>query len=137
MSSIACTATATMAQNTNTNLIQSEKMEDPPHEKMEGGMMRVIEFLPESVRKYLVSAIGETIGTASFLFVALSGLQVANLAKATQAKSGGIDENSPNAPDASTLMYIALVFGFSLALNAWIFFRVCDWRATNQTVMNT
>lgn len=102
---------------------QPEKM-DKPKDMVEQGMMRAIRILPEKARKYLVAAIGELIGTGSFLFVAFSGLQVAQMAREAQLLRGGYDVNAPDAPDAASLMFVALVFGFSLALNAWVFFRV-------------
>lgn len=55
---------------------------------------------------------GELVGTFLFLFFAYGGTEVANRrAPATGA-------------DASTLLYISLAFGFSLAVNAWVFFRI-------------
>lgn len=60
-------------------------------------------------------AIGEFLGTFLFLFFAFAGAQVANEA------SAAIGEEKPS---AGTLLYIALAFGFSLAVNAWVFFRI-------------
>jgi aquaporin related protein len=62
---------------------------------------------------------GEYAGTTLFLLFAFAGTQVALL---------GTPASQPNvvgAPsDPSQLMYIALSFGFSLAVNAWVFFRI-------------
>ena len=55
--------------------------------------------------------VGEFIGTFFFLFFALSGTQVANTTR------HGHD-------DLSRLQYISLSFGFSLAVNAWVWYRV-------------
>ncbi|KAK3068301.1 Aquaporin-1 [Teratosphaeriaceae sp. CCFEE 6253] len=75
--------------------------------------------LPESVRNHLVAMIGEYVGTVLFLFLALGGTQVANnihtSSGLTQAEVGS---------NPQQLQYIALSFGFSLAVNAWVFFRI-------------
>jgi aquaporin rerated protein, other eukaryote len=66
----------------------------------------------------VVTVIGEFTGTVLFLLFAYMGTQTAYL-------------NSPPPPnrlgahaDATTLVYIALSFGFSLAVSSWIFFRI-------------
>jgi aquaporin related protein len=60
-------------------------------------------------------------GTFLFLFMAFATTQVAN---ASSSGSGGQDNGITQVPNASALTYIALGFGFSLAVNAWVFFRV-------------
>jgi aquaporin related protein len=62
----------------------------------------------------LVSMLGEFVGTYLFLFFAFAGTQVAN------TPAGKAD--AP--PNPATLLYISLAFGFSLAVNVWIFFRI-------------
>ncbi|QIX01521.1 hypothetical protein AMS68_007038 [Peltaster fructicola] len=81
----------------------------------------VVGYLPNRVRNHFVAMVGEFVGTFMFLFFAFSGTSVANA-----ASSGGGGENGSlsNLPNASSLMYISLAFGFSLAVNAWIFFRI-------------
>ncbi|KAL9120401.1 MAG: hypothetical protein Q9187_003044 [Circinaria calcarea] len=59
---------------------------------------------------------GEFVGTFMFLFFAFSGTQVAN------TKSPGA--TVIDAPDLVQLLYISLCFGFSLAVNAWVMFRI-------------
>ncbi|MCJ1468793.1 hypothetical protein MMC07_007423 [Pseudocyphellaria aurata] len=54
---------------------------------------------------------GEFVGTIMFLFFAFGGTQIANT----------ID---PNTPNLGQLTYISLSFGFSLAVTAWVFYRV-------------
>lgn len=70
-------------------------------------------------RNHFVATSAEYVGTTLFLFFAFSGTQVALLAT---------PRSSPNVvgavSDPSQLMYIALSFGFSLAVNAWAFFRI-------------
>jgi aquaporin related protein len=71
-------------------------------------------WLPNRVRHLIVSMLGEFVGTFLFLFFAFAGTQVANTFAA--------DAGSP--PNISTMLYIALAFGFSLCVNVWIFFRI-------------
>jgi aquaporin related protein len=69
-------------------------------------------------------------GTFLFLFFAFSATQVANAATAGEVGGGGSktsdggDGGLSQAPNTASLSYIALAFGFSLAVNAWVFFRV-------------
>jgi aquaporin rerated protein, other eukaryote len=56
-----------------------------------------------------------------FLFFAFSATQVAN---AGAAQVGTASGSLSEAPNASTLLYISLAFGFSLAVNVWVFFRI-------------
>ncbi|RAL60122.1 hypothetical protein DID88_000747 [Monilinia fructigena] len=68
-------------------------------------------------RDYLVSVIGELVGTFLFLFFAFAAAQTAN-------QPNGTTPPTPNATDPSKLLFIALAFATSLAANVWIFFRV-------------
>jgi aquaporin related protein len=70
-------------------------------------------------RNHFVATSAEFAGTTLFLFFAFSGTQVALLA--TPTSSANV-EGTPS--DPSQLLYIALCFGFSLAVNAWVFFRI-------------
>ncbi|KAH8667496.1 aquaporin-like protein [Tricladium varicosporioides] len=78
-----------------------------------------LEWVPNSARNHFVATSAEYAGTTLFLFFAFSGTQVALLAAPTGSLNvvGAIS-------DPSQLMYIALSFGFSLAVNAWVFFRI-------------
>lgn len=62
---------------------------------------------------------GEFVGTFLFLFFAFSGTQVAN----TQTPPPK-DSTISQAANPAQLLYISLCFGFSLAVNAWVFFRI-------------
>ena len=75
-----------------------------------------IRWLPNSARNHFIAMLGEFVGTFMFLFFAFSATQVAN--------TGPVGGASPQAPDTSVLLYISLAFGFSLAVNAWTFFRI-------------
>ncbi|KAG8534370.1 uncharacterized protein KY384_001215 [Bacidia gigantensis] len=72
--------------------------------------LKFISKLPPGYRGHLVAVLGEFVGTFLFLFFALSGTQVANTWK--------------DPGDPARLMYVSLCFGFSLAVNAWVFFRI-------------
>ncbi|GAA6048422.1 hypothetical protein NBRC10513_000567 [Rhodotorula toruloides] len=79
-----------------------------------------------AVKNTFVAMVGEFVGTTMFLLIALGGTNVANIptTSVTGAKTAGQDGTAASAPNTSNLLYIALSFGFSLAVNAWIFFRV-------------
>lgn len=67
--------------------------------------------LSEKAIGHIVAMSGEFVGTTMFLFFAFGGTQIANT----------ID---PNIPNLGQLMYISLSFGFSLAVTAWVFYRI-------------
>ena len=75
-----------------------------------------LDLVPKKVRGDFVAALGEFTGTFLFLFFALSGTQVANSSVSPSAAT--------KVADPAKLLYISLCFGFSLAVNAWIFFRI-------------
>lgn len=75
--------------------------------------------LPKSFRGNFVAMCGEFAGTFLFLFFAFSGTQVAN----TQVQDPSPTKIEPSS-DPAQLLYISLCFGFSLAINAWVFFRI-------------
>ncbi|PSN64135.1 aquaporin-like protein [Corynespora cassiicola Philippines] len=74
----------------------------------------------------LVAAAAEFAGTFMFLFFAYGGTQVANTAAifSDRATAGQEDGSITQAPNTSVLLYISLIFGFSLMINVWVFFRV-------------
>lgn len=65
----------------------------------------------------LVVFLGEFIGTFLFLFMAYAGTQVA-----LTTSSGKLDTTVDIFVVQS--LYISLIFGFSLAVNVWVFFRI-------------
>jgi len=66
--------------------------------------------------------IGEFIGTTMFLFFAFAGTQVANIGAGETADNSTTGQATGF--NIATLMYISLSFGFSLMVNAWVFFRI-------------
>lgn len=75
--------------------------------------------IPDSLRNHFVAMCGEFVGTVLFLWFALSGAQVAN---SIPSSAGLTVEQTGSNPQQ--LQYISLCFGFSLAVNAWVFFRI-------------
>lgn len=87
-----------------------------PHRYRLPGLGRV----HPSVRNHIVAMSGEFVGTFLFLFFGLSGAQVANTTPAV----AGSPTSQTSGPNTSQILYICLSFGFSLAVNAWVFFRI-------------
>lgn len=77
-------------------------------------------------RNELVAAAAEFAGTFMFLFFAFGGTSVANTAAlySDSATAGQESGSITQAPNTSVLLYISLIFGFSLMVNVWVFFRV-------------
>ncbi|PNS16004.1 Aquaporin-1 [Sphaceloma murrayae] len=84
--------------------------------------LKGFEWVPNKFRNHFIAMLGEFCGTFLFLFFAFSATQVANASTAT---TGAEDSGSiSQVPNPSALLYISLAFGFSLAVNAWVFFRI-------------
>ncbi|PVH83534.1 aquaporin-like protein [Cadophora sp. DSE1049] len=83
---------------------------------------QTLHSLPRSIRGHVVAVIGEFVGTLLFLFFAFAGTQVANVSSNTNTGTTVITETVQKTPQQ--LLYISLAFGFSLAVNAWTFFRI-------------
>jgi len=79
-----------------------------------------------AIKNHFIAMIGEYVGTCMFLIFALGGTNVANIptTSVTGAVQAGQADSQAAVANTSNLLYIALCFGFSLAVNAWIFFRV-------------
>jgi aquaporin related protein len=76
-------------------------------------------FAPNWVRIEFIAFIAEFAGTFMFLFMAFAATQVANAAAPATANNA-----LSQFPNSANLLYISLAFGFSLATNAWAFFRI-------------
>ncbi|KAL9070135.1 MAG: hypothetical protein Q9161_005087 [Pseudevernia consocians] len=96
--------------------------EAPTTAPVDGPLRRLLRTLPPTTRGHTVAVIGEFVGTISFLFFAFAGTQVANISSNTNAGTTVITQVAQKNP--SELLYISLSFGFSLAVNAWVFFRI-------------
>ncbi|EPS45203.1 hypothetical protein H072_780 [Dactylellina haptotyla CBS 200.50] len=77
-------------------------------------------FMPAAIKNHLVAATGEFVGTYLFLFMSFCVVQIASgrtqYARQANTPTGG--------SDPATIVYIAMAFAMSLAVNVWIFFRV-------------
>ena len=82
----------------------------------------ILSFIPKTIRAHVVAMIGEYVGTLLFLFFAFAGTQVANVSSNTNTNGTVITKTEQKNP--AQLLYISLSFGFSLAVNAWVFFRI-------------
>jgi aquaporin related protein len=70
-----------------------------------------------SLEGHLVAASGEFVGTFMFLFFSFSGqLMMTNQASERSIANGG--------PSSQQNVFTALVYGFSLLVNVWAFFRI-------------
>ena len=80
------------------------------------------ELFPLHIKNHLVAMISEFAGTFMFLLFALGGTNAVNTPdNSANAQSS---QNVNTAPDPAKLLYISLCFGMSLAVNAWVFFRI-------------
>ncbi|CAK4034432.1 aquaporin-2-like [Lecanosticta acicola] len=93
---------------------------DKRHE-VEDGAARIpfAHRIPDVIRNHFVAMCAEYVGTVLFLYFALGGTQVANNIPTSSGESVKQVGSNPE-----QLQYIALCFGFSLAVNAWVFFRI-------------
>lgn len=82
-------------------------------------VVRMINMLSRNVKGHVVAAAGEFVGTFLFLLFGEGALNAVN-----DAPMVGENTGHSLASDSSKLLYISLVFGFSLAINVWVFFRV-------------
>lgn len=79
------------------------------------------QWLPQPLKNHIIGMLGEFVGTFLFLFFAFAASQVANMAAAANPPA---TRAAVGAPNVTVALYIALAFGFSLAVNAWVFFRI-------------
>lgn len=82
-------------------------------------IVKAIDKLPRSVKGHGVAFAGELAGTFLFMLFGQGALNSVNDAPKT-----GENVSQNLSADSSKLLFISLAFGFSLAINAWIFFRV-------------
>ena len=102
------------------NTTHIDGLEDGVHP---GHLPGFVQRFNPTLRNHFVAMCGEFIGTVLFLFFALSGTQVANNTPSTVV-NGSTQTATSAGSNPAQLQYIALCFGFSLAVNAWVFFRI-------------
>lgn len=85
-------------------------------------------LIPKWAYNATIAVLGEFLGTTFFLFFALAGTQVAyaHLSPSAVFLSGPAASSAKTTSIVSSgsMLYAALAVGFSLAVNAWVFFRV-------------
>lgn len=69
-----------------------------------------------SLQSHLVASSGEFVGTFFFLWMSYSAQLVVLDQASAKSLSGGTS--------SETVVYISLVYGFSLLVNAWAFYRI-------------
>lgn len=80
------------------------------------------QWMDSNVKNHTVACLGEFVGTLLFLWFAFAGTQVANIPSGESA--GNSTSGGATGFSAIVLLYIAIVFGFSLMVNVWVFFRI-------------
>ena len=73
--------------------------------------------LPLAAKNHFIAMMAEFTGTFMFLFFAFGGTNVVNTAPLNA-------QPADLAANPSKILFISLCFGFSLAVNAWVFFRI-------------
>ena len=92
-------------------------------------------YLAKDVRGHLVAMSGEFVGTYMFLFFAFGTRNcpielaswpcfLVSLIGITAATQIANTLTPPTQPNLNQLMFISLAFGFSLAVTAWVFYRI-------------
>ncbi|PBP21690.1 hypothetical protein BUE80_DR007601 [Diplocarpon rosae] len=92
-----------------------------PEEKAEVMRLPWTQWMNSDFKNHFVATIGEFVGTTMFLFFAFAGTQVANI-----QSNAGDNTTSGGATgfNIAVYLYISVIFGFSLMVNVWIFFRI-------------
>jgi len=96
-------------------------------EKVEVLRLPFTHWMHSDFKNNFVAGLGEFVGTTMFLLIAFAGTTVAN----TQSQASPANGNDTNTTtgastgfDVSVLLYISIIFGFSLMVNVWVFFRI-------------
>ncbi|KAI8951467.1 aquaporin-like protein [Xylaria longipes] len=82
-----------------------------------GRRPHILDSVPLAIKNHFVAAVGEFVGTFMFLLFAFGGTNAVN----TAPNEGQPEDLSAN---PARLLFISLCFGISLAVNAWVFYRI-------------
>ncbi|KAK8129860.1 hypothetical protein PG999_002240, partial [Apiospora kogelbergensis] len=97
-------------------------------EKMQVLRLPMTQWMNSNFKNHFVATLGEFIGTTLFLFFAFGGTEVANIQSQASNDTNSSDSNTTTGGstgfDVSVLLYISVIFGMSLMVNVWIFFRI-------------
>ena len=77
----------------------------------------LIGILPLAAKNHFIAMMAEFAGTFMFLLFAFGGTNVVNAAPAD-------DQPAELSANPAKILFISLCFGMSLAVNAWVFFRI-------------
>ncbi|KAI0397296.1 aquaporin-like protein [Xylariaceae sp. FL0594] len=95
---------------------------DPSHPHPQNGpggrrRLPMLKSVPATPKSHFVAAVAEFVGTFLFLLFAFGGTNAVNAAP---------DQGQPAdlAANPARLLFISLSFGMSLAVNAWVFYRI-------------
>ncbi|KUJ23918.1 aquaporin-1 [Mollisia scopiformis] len=78
-----------------------------------------VSWMSDGFRHHVIAMLAELVGTFLFLFFAFTAAQIANNKPDTLLRTNFLSD-----PSLLQLLYISLGFGGSLAVNAWIFYRI-------------
>ncbi|KAM0428644.1 hypothetical protein ACHAPT_007007 [Fusarium lateritium] len=92
-----------------------------PREKAQVMRLPLTQWMNSNFKNHFVASLGEFIGTTMFLFFAFAGTEVANIQSNTSSKT---TTGESTGFSVATLLYISIIFGFSLMVNVWVFFRI-------------
>ncbi|CAE7220611.1 hypothetical protein CFE70_010485 [Pyrenophora teres f. teres 0-1] len=95
----------------------------PPHRPDSVMRLPWAIWMGSNAKNHFVAFVGEFVGTTMFLFFAFSGTQVANIGSSA-ASSENTTTGQASGFSPIVLLYIAIVFAFSLMVNVWVFFRI-------------
>ncbi|TVY31778.1 Aquaporin, partial [Lachnellula subtilissima] len=98
-----------------------------PEERKQVMRLPWTQWMNSNFKNHFVASVGEFVGTTMFLFFAFAGTQVANIqstASSDNASTSGTTSGGATGFNISVYLYIALIFGFSLMVNVWVFFRI-------------
>ncbi|KAF8855070.1 aquaporin-like protein [Acephala macrosclerotiorum] len=98
-----------------------------PQEKAEVLRLPWTQWMNSNFKNHFVATIGEFVGTTMFLFFAFAGTQVANIQSSASSDSSSTSNTTSGGAtgfNVSVYLYISIIFGFSLMVNVWIFFRI-------------
>ncbi|KAL8706640.1 MAG: hypothetical protein Q9201_000337 [Fulgogasparrea decipioides] len=87
----------------------SRRSNPPPFQDADRGNQGIVS---KGMRGHFIAMTGEFVGTVMFLYFAFGATQIAN------------NVIPPSEASLDRLLFISLAFGFSLAVTAWVFYRV-------------